>query len=334
MAFQITNDASEILLQEHLPFPTEKIQSASLIEETQQISYDFGIGSFREFYFDGYHIGFGGANIFENLHVAVDDHQPFVSLLFLIHGHFETRIEGLSSMSGKRRFLSLEHNLMYTPNTEENIDVRKQQGLEIVSLSISKERFLELTMNNGRVMENMADMVAGGKAIFLNKKSNQPITSRMMMILDDIKHCQFNGGSKKLFLQSKVLELLALQCEQHERAQELKIATFSLSATDKEKIYHARDLLISHLEEPPSLQQLSRMAGLNEFKLKNGFKHVFSNTVFGYLNDHRMQHARKLILSQQQSLSEIADKLGFSSIQHFSSAFRKKFGVSPSKMNN
>ena len=334
MAFQITNDASEILLKDHFQFPKEKFLSPSLIEEAQELDYDFGNAFMREIYFDGFHISFGGANIFQNLHIEVDDYQPFVSLIFLIHGHLEAHLDGVYSMKGRRRFVSLEHNLMYTPSTEENIDVMKQEGLEVVTLSISKDRFLELSMNNGRVLESMGNLIASDKAILLNRKSNQRITARMMTVLDEIKQCPFNGGVKKLFLQSKVLELLALQCEQYERSEELKTETFTLSATDQERIYHARDLLITNMNEPPSLQQLSRMAGLNEFKLKNGFKHVFSNTVFGYLNDHRMEHARRLILTRQQSLTEIAETLGFSSIQHFSNAFRKKFGVSPSKMNN
>jgi AraC-like DNA-binding protein len=106
----------------------------------------------------------------------------------------------------------------------------------------------------------------------------------------------------------------------------------TISATDKEKIYHARDVLLTRIQEPPSLQELSRLSGLNEFKLKTGFKQVFDNTVYGYLNDHRMEHARQLVLEGHTSLTDIADTYGFSSIQHFSTAFKKKFGMSPVKM--
>jgi AraC-like DNA-binding protein len=72
---------------------------------------------------------------------------------------------------------------------------------------------------------------------------------------------------------------------------------------------------------------------LNEFKLKTGFKKVFDNTVFGYLNDQRLDHASELMLQQQyRPLSDIALELGYSSPQHFSNAFSKKFGISPGKM--
>ena len=79
----------------------------------------------------------------------------------------------------------------------------------------------------------------------------------------------------------------------------------------------------------PAGTELSRIAGINEFKLKRGFKEVFGQTVFGYLNDERMDLAKSDLLEKQKSITEIAFELGFSSVQHFSNAFKKKFGVSP-----
>lgn len=329
MGFQITNDSREVIFEETISFQVNKISTPLLIEETQQIKYHFGEGTFREMYFDGYHIAEGSAQIYENLHIASTDNLAAVSLIFMVHGQFDTEI---SDIAGKHRFSSLEHNLMYNPLDTENADVIKQRDMEMIALSFSKERFLELAVNNGRVLDGLADKISGGKGIYLNKNSNQPITSRMLMIIDEIRKCEFNGGLKKLYLQSKVLELLALQCEQYERVKDLRPSAVTISNTDKEKIYYARDILLAQLQEPPSLQELSRLAGLNEFKLKTGFKQVFDNTVYGYLNDHRMEAARQQVLEGSQSLTDIADTFGYSSIQHFSNSFRKKFGVSPGKM--
>jgi AraC-like DNA-binding protein len=74
------------------------------------------------------------------------------------------------------------------------------------------------------------------------------------------------------------------------------------------------------------------MAGLNEFKLKKGFKETFNQTVFEYLSDVRLETARNDLLNTGKSVTEIACELGYSSLQHFSAAFSKKFGVSPKKM--
>lgn len=332
MDIQIRNDASELIYSEQQESPLEKLRSASLIEDTQSVNLKFLDADFQEMYFDGYHIGIGGANVYENLHITATEHVSTISLMFVLNGEFETGPGMELGDFAKRRYKSLEHNLFYNPTIAENIDVEKQRDFEMVALSFSKERFLELAVNNGRVLDQLADKVAGDRMMYLNRKINPPITTRMMMVLEEIRRCQFTGGIKKLFLQSKVLELLALQCEQYERAEQAGSSVQQISASEKEKLYYARDLLLKSMQAPPSLAELSKMAELNEFKLKNGFRQLFDNTVFGYLNDHRMEYARKLILRQQSTMTEIADELGFSSVQHFSIAFKKKFGVSPSKI--
>ncbi|WP_343692749.1 hypothetical protein [Chitinophaga sp.] len=53
--------------------------------------------------------------------------------------------------------------------------------------------------------------------------------------------------------------------------------------------------LIDNMKMPPSLSELSRIVGINEFKLKKKFKEVFNMTVFGYLADYRLGIARSLL---------------------------------------
>ena len=85
---------------------------------------------------------------------------------------------------------------------------------------------------------------------------------------------------------------------------------------------------------PPSLSELARIIGINEYKLKRGFKEIFGNTVFGYLSDARLEIAKMDLLENKKTVSEIALELGYSSLPHFSNAFKNKFGVSPAKLKN
>ena len=101
---------------------------------------------------------------------------------------------------------------------------------------------------------------------------------------------------------------------------------------DQERLLFARDYLIQHLHLPPSLPELARIAGLNEFKLKNGFKELFGQPVFAYLAEYRLQEAQAQLLEGRKTASELAFELGYSSLQHFSTAFKKKFGVSPREL--
>jgi len=330
MAVVITNDSQDVLLREEIKLTKQEILSTNIIEEHMRMQYDFGIADFRELYFEGLHISFGNAEVFQNLHVAVDtEHLPsMVTQHFLVHGDMTANLHGGVPFV----FTSLEHNVLYNPSLCETAQLKKQDGIEIVTLAFTKERFLELAENNDHVLARLGEDVAGDRVVFLNREHNQPITMQMLKVLDEIKRCQFQGGIKKLFLQSKALELLALQCDQYEKTSISLAEAMLISATDKEKIFYARDLLVNAVQQPPSLRELSRMAGLNEFKLKTGFKKVFNTTVFGYLNDHRLEQARQLLQQEQKSLSEIAGELGYSSPQHFSHAFSKKFGMSPGKL--
>ncbi|WP_161596797.1 helix-turn-helix transcriptional regulator [Chitinophaga vietnamensis] len=329
MAVTITNDSRDVLLKEEQLEMGPKLNSSTIIEENHSMRYAFGEADMSGLYFDGYHMAFGKAEVYENLHIEHVSRQPLVGMLFLHRGDICARIEGLSNSF---RFSTAEHNLMFSPQEHESADVAKQQGISIFTLSFTQERFLQLAENNGEILEKLANRIVDNKSVMLDVKKNRMITPRMNMVIEDIRRCGFQGGLKKLFLQSKATELLALQCDQVAMEKTTRMATRKITGSDVERLHHARTLLLKDLQNPPSLAQLARLSGLNEFKLKTGFREVFHNTVFGCLSDHRLELARDLIQSGTKTMTMIADEAGYSSVQHFSNAFRKKYGISPSKI--
>jgi len=90
--------------------------------------------------------------------------------------------------------------------------------------------------------------------------------------------------------------------------------------------------LLQHSLQPPSLTELAKIAGINDFKLKQGFKEQFNATVFGYLADYKLSQARHLLLDKNYSIKAAAEELGYSSVQHFNTAFKKKFGTPPGRL--
>jgi len=83
-----------------------------------------------------------------------------------------------------------------------------------------------------------------------------------------------------------------------------------------------------------SLNTIARQFGLNEFSLKKGFKANFNTTVFDYLLTKRMEHAHSLLLNTSQSIQEISSITGYKYSNHFSTAFKKRFGISPVAFRN
>jgi AraC family transcriptional activator of pyochelin receptor len=76
---------------------------------------------------------------------------------------------------------------------------------------------------------------------------------------------------------------------------------------------------------PVSLAQLARNIGINEHKLKNGFKQQFGITVFAYIREQRLTLAKQLLEQTNLDEAAIAKKVGFRSLPNFINAFKKQY---------
>jgi AraC-like DNA-binding protein len=102
--------------------------------------------------------------------------------------------------------------------------------------------------------------------------------------------------------------------------------------SEREKIYDARTIMEQTLDQPLSIKELSRKVAMNECYLKKGFKTLTGKTINEYQQELRITEARKLLQQQGQTVSEVASLLGYSSISHFSTAFKKATGLKPCEL--
>ncbi|NEQ31410.1 MAG: helix-turn-helix transcriptional regulator [Leptolyngbya sp. SIO4C5] len=151
------------------------------------------------------------------------------------------------------------------------------------------------------------------------------ITPAMQRLLQQIWHCPHTGLTRSLFLEAKSLELIALYLQ---AAQEDDDTSSALQAADLESIRHAQEILRQNLKTPPSLIELARQVGINDRKLKQGFREVLDTTVFGYLTQQRMERACQF-LSHGRSVAVVAAMVGYDSPTAFSGAFRRQLGITP-----
>lgn len=146
-----------------------------------------------------------------------------------------------------------------------------------------------------------------------------------------IAACPLQGASRALYLSGKALEITAhsLACfETRSPAPALHLST-----ADIEKIHQAKKILADRLQTPPSLSELALETGLNVRKLKVGFQRIFGDSVYGYLQTLRLETAFRLLSDGEMSVSSTAYQVGYSPA-HFSVAFRKRFGVTPSNLRS
>ena len=153
---------------------------------------------------------------------------------------------------------------------------------------------------------------------------------RLVRLLDEIVHADVTGSSRLLWHEAKSLEVIAVMTD--EIIEVARAQAPRLSPADIDRLERVRRCLVEHLEEPPTLAELARTAGINVTKLKAGFRTRFGTPVFAYLRRIRMEHARRLLMERHLSVSEIALRVGYQNPSKFAAAFRRQFGMSPSSL--
>lgn len=155
-------------------------------------------------------------------------------------------------------------------------------------------------------------------------------TSEIQQAVQSILNCPYQDPIRQMYLEAKTLEILALQLEVMSADCQKPNKSLNLERHDIDRIYDAKEILTQHLDNPPSLMELARQVGLNEYKLKVGFRQVFNTTAFSYLRDCRMERAREL-LREQQTIASVAARVGYASPTAFNRAFQCKFGINPKR---
>jgi AraC-like DNA-binding protein len=196
---------------------------------------------------------------------------------------------------------------------------------ELLALEVAPARLREL-LGAPELPRALEELFAGTGPAGLHE---QPIVPALSRLLDELLHADARGPARQLFLEAKGLELLAVLVDEVALASE---AMSPLGARDVERLQRARRLLLARMESPPGLPELARSVGLNEFKLKEGFRTLFGASVFGYLRAQRMEEARRLLVHRHLSVTEVAARVGYENPSKFAAAFRKHFGLPPSAL--
>lgn len=156
-----------------------------------------------------------------------------------------------------------------------------------------------------------------------------PLSKEILDILESILNHSFTDSLENIFVNAQSQLLLLHGLDAIESPQEMESAPFLAHASEREKIEHARDWLIEHIGEPITIKELSRKVAMNECYLKKGFRLMYGTTIFDFYQSQRMEHARYLLYGKGMSVTEVSLQLGYSSISHFSTAFKKHTGLKP-----
>lgn len=220
-----------------------------------------------------------------------------------------------------------EENSLLLYNTQKDLPLHLLVNAHtwVMSVVVSIQRFHALFSED-------AEEIPFLSGSFSEKKyyAQEVLTPSMAVVLSQVMSSNLHPSIQGLYTKGKIYELIALYFNRTSDA-DLEQCPFLADEDNVRKIKHAKDIILERMAEPPTLQELSDEIGLSLKKLKEGFKQIYGDSVYGYLLDHKMDLARKLLESGKYNVNEIALRLGYSTASHFIASFKKKYGTTPKK---
>jgi AraC-like DNA-binding protein len=244
-----------------------------------------------------------------------------LELHFALNNTLYFKIDGL----GEITLLPGQFNLSYAPYVNKVSWFQGREESTQFGIHFTPE-YLQQAALHFPLLNAFLEKVEKGIPCMINPQHGK-MTTEMSALVQKVLHCHFAPDIRALYLQSKVLELLLLALDQIGTSN--KSRDIHLRPYDIDRIREVHDYLLQNLDSPCTLIELSRKVGINDFKLKKGFKQLYGTTVHDFLLDARMEKTKILLLETETPLNEIALMTGYQNLSSFITAFKKKMGYSP-----
>lgn len=160
--------------------------------------------------------------------------------------------------------------------------------------------------------------------------SQGELSPAMAIVVSQLMENRLHTALKNIYNKGKVYELISLYFNKTEDT-DLEQCPYLADDQNIRKIRQAKEIIVAEMNEPPTLEHLAKTIDLPLKRLKEGFKQLYGDSVYGFLLQHKMEFARKLLLSNKYSVGEIGLRVGYSTPSHFIAAFKKKYGTTPKK---
>jgi AraC-like DNA-binding protein len=150
-----------------------------------------------------------------------------------------------------------------------------------------------------------------------------PMSTDMVGAATAIHSSKLQGSLRRYYIEGRSLELLTLSLQACiDELVKSASPERGMSQREVERMHRTRELLETHYVNPPTIGDLARHIGLNEAKLMHDFKQLFGQTIFEFTQNLRMDEAKRLLETTEKSITEISS--------NFTTAFKRRFGITPS----
>lgn len=286
-----------------------------------------GTGHFRRIILrQGFEIWINNCNFYKKTKFQYKNPPSVLEFSYIFSGSY---LVTYGSNKSKEAYEGEHQGVLFMNNINTTCTVLPGAPIRSVSIHLLPELFFLHWQDNFDTLPPLLADVLKSKKEGIKRISRN--SSKLRDIIDQIAHCSQKGLARKLFIESKALEFLFLQI--NALSDENSSPKHRIHPQDKQLVEKARTFLINNLEDPPCLCDLANSHGMSHPKLNRCFKLMYGMTVFQYLRYERMNRAKNMLEYEGLTVTETAFKVGYGSLSHFSQAYKKQFGVSPSRYN-
>ena len=193
-----------------------------------------------------------------------------------------------------------------------------------VTLYISPRRFRLLSESEWDRLPPSLQRIPAGLL-----RETLPLNATLSRAVADIVNAPYLGSLRHGYVQAKSMELLCEVVHLFARRAHLPAQEQLLSGRDKRQIDLAREIILESYVDAPSIAVLARRVGLNQRKLKSGFKQRFGVTIADFAQTQRLEKAWELLSCGDFAVGQVADQVGYAHAKNFTTAFKRHFGISP-----
>jgi AraC-like DNA-binding protein len=182
-------------------------------------------------------------------------------------------------------------------------------------------------------LQEIEDVLQAYLSLQVENVHREPLDSEYRRLMHEVVEVDQDNPMRLAIIQNRIMLLIErffLRIYQRRKNSFLNVP---LSKADIHRVMQVEATLTKDVFEPaPTISQLAKMVSISESKLKKDFKMLYGIPVYEYFQKVRMQAAKDKLLSGGHSVKEVAMELGYSNLSNFTIAFKKEFGLLPSKL--
>lgn len=205
----------------------------------------------------------------------------------------------------------------------------ENKAIRLIILDVDRKKFAEQLTFPLEEMDEIYHNIFGDTNAIRTIYHQGQYSLKMAYLVKELDSFQSEGMERTSFHGAKALELLTYM---------LMIYRDDLEEEGQQKILRQSDLkkiknIVNHIDqkinEVENISILAREEGISETKLREGFRILFNDTIYGYIQQRRLEYAMHLLLKSDNTIAEIVYTIGLNSRSHFSKIFKERYGKSP-----